>query len=73
MIEFASASVFVAIREAINNAVPTASVFSVFVIKLILSSPFRFYYLPFHIYVEIFGSGFLVTILPMEVYVASPT
>ena len=43
MIEFASASVFVAIREAVNNAVPTASVFNALVNSLIYSSSFRFF------------------------------
>ena len=42
MIEFASASVFVAIREAVNSAVPTASVFNALVNSLIYSSSFRF-------------------------------
>ena len=42
MIVFASASVFVAIREAVNNAVPTASVFNALVNSLIYSSSFRF-------------------------------
>ena len=42
MIVFASASLLLAIKEAVNIAVPTESVFSVFVNKLILSSPFRF-------------------------------
>ena len=42
MIVFASASLLMAIKEAVNIAVPTASVFNALVNSLIYSSSFRF-------------------------------
>ena len=44
MIVFASASLLSAIKEAVNNAVPTESVFNALVNSLIYSSSFRFIY-----------------------------